>query len=642
MVRPFFSSTPQARPRAWQRAAWVLVGGSLWVVSLGAAVEPARLAALEPIRRLIEVGPDPARAEIATQRAGAEQRGDWVLRLALDEVECRLLTDIDSRIALVIANQGIAAAETASAAVRPDLQLALLRLRACRAGIVMDLVDDKAGAAELEAVLAEAARSPALASAQAMALLERGLRRSRRGDLTQGQVDLLWACGTFVRLDLRDDEDLCLTHLAGHQRRVGDFDDALKTLGRLLDSARRRGSLLDEAIHLYGFGQVHAGRGDWDAALSHYSAALVLELRRGDDFGIAYAEYGIGQSLLKLGRPREALDNVRHALRRLSAEQDPTQHLRISMVEAGALAALDRAAEAAEILRRIEPGVRAQADDFLLAIWLETQAMAQAALGRWREAYEAMVSERAVQARVQRQQLSQQSARLRQQFNREGDEQAIRALEAANAQGQRLRQAQAAALSLFVLVLLGTLAYAVNKFREARRMRTLALNDELTQLPNRRAILASAGLLIQRGRLAVLMIDADHFKAINDVHGHAIGDQVLVRLAARLPAGLRAHDRLGRIGGEEFLALLPEASLEQAVAVAERIRHAVAAVALETDAGPVRMTVSIGVAALMSGPLPLAELIERADAALYRAKAQGRNRVVAAEDEGPAPLATSG
>jgi diguanylate cyclase (GGDEF)-like protein len=123
--------------------------------------------------------------------------------------------------------------------------------------------------------------------------------------------------------------------------------------------------------------------------------------------------------------------------------------------------------------------------------------------------------------------------------------------------------------------------------------------------------------------LAVAMCDVDHFKRVNDEHGHGVGDSVLCGLADVLAGVLRAHDSVVRYGGEEFLLLLPEVDLLTASRIAERARATVAASAL----GPqVRVTVSLGVAERRAGE-SRDDLIRRADAALYAAKRAGRNRV---------------
>jgi diguanylate cyclase (GGDEF)-like protein/PAS domain S-box-containing protein len=161
----------------------------------------------------------------------------------------------------------------------------------------------------------------------------------------------------------------------------------------------------------------------------------------------------------------------------------------------------------------------------------------------------------------------------------------------------------------------------------------LATLDELTRLPNRRHFLEQARREVERSRrygssLSLLMVDADHFKDINDTHGHAGGDAVLRALAETGRRLLREADIMGRLGGEEFALLLPETDLTQAVVVAERLRGAVRAMqASLPGGGTAGVTVSVGVATLGPGVETLDELMRRADSALYADKDKGRNRV---------------
>jgi diguanylate cyclase (GGDEF)-like protein len=160
--------------------------------------------------------------------------------------------------------------------------------------------------------------------------------------------------------------------------------------------------------------------------------------------------------------------------------------------------------------------------------------------------------------------------------------------------------------------------------------------DPVTGLRTRRLVeelLAIEVLRATRYRtsLAVLMLDIDHFKSVNDAHGHRTGDAVLAAVGAAMRATLRAIDVAGRYGGEEFLTVLPQTGLEGACVLGERLRVAIAASEVEVTAGRrVRVTASFGVAALGDGIADAGGLIEAADAALYRAKAAGRDRVVAA------------
>lgn len=175
-------------------------------------------------------------------------------------------------------------------------------------------------------------------------------------------------------------------------------------------------------------------------------------------------------------------------------------------------------------------------------------------------------------------------------------------------------------------------------WRLISRIQHLTTRDPLTGTLNRRAFeraLAEAQAQLQRGQgFALAMLDIDHFKRINDVHGHPAGDAALQHCVGLWQAELRAVDRLGRLGGEEFCALLPLAAVHDlgaAAAVAERLRARLAAQPLHWDGRELRLTTSVGVALPVAGDADGEVGLARADAALYRAKALGRNRVCMAE-----------
>src|SRR4051794_14881880 len=163
---------------------------------------------------------------------------------------------------------------------------------------------------------------------------------------------------------------------------------------------------------------------------------------------------------------------------------------------------------------------------------------------------------------------------------------------------------------------------------QGARLEALLREDALPGLSNRRAILTQLGGMVSGARrhghpLSVAVCDLDHFKRINDSHGHQTGDEVLVAAAHAMATHLRAEDALGRLGGEEFLVLLPDTGAKAAVRFAERMRAEVAAAPT-----PVPVTVSIGLAT-WEAEAP-EELLQRADEALYAAKSAGRDRVAAA------------
>ncbi|MBL0140990.1 MAG: diguanylate cyclase [Betaproteobacteria bacterium] len=168
--------------------------------------------------------------------------------------------------------------------------------------------------------------------------------------------------------------------------------------------------------------------------------------------------------------------------------------------------------------------------------------------------------------------------------------------------------------------------------RVTRLLETQAHTDALTGLASRRHFFETAEAELVRSRrydapLSLLMLDIDHFKDVNDAHGHRAGDRVLRQLAATCREVLRTVDEVGRVGGEEFAILLPETAIEGAIEVAERLRVAIGNAEVTRDEGvPLRISVSIGVAALADGT-NLDTLMSQADSALYDAKHHGRNQV---------------
>ena len=169
------------------------------------------------------------------------------------------------------------------------------------------------------------------------------------------------------------------------------------------------------------------------------------------------------------------------------------------------------------------------------------------------------------------------------------------------------------------------------------RARDLARTDELTGLANRRAFVEQGSAAIDQARryhrpLSLVMLDIDHFKRINDQYGHAVGDSALQHVAAALRRTARAADTPGRLGGEEFALLLPETACDAATVLAERLRRDVATVTVPANGTTVRLTCSFGVAQFSGAAATLDALLGAADAALYQAKAEGRDRVISSGD----------
>jgi diguanylate cyclase (GGDEF)-like protein len=165
-------------------------------------------------------------------------------------------------------------------------------------------------------------------------------------------------------------------------------------------------------------------------------------------------------------------------------------------------------------------------------------------------------------------------------------------------------------------------------------LQILCRTDPLTTAANRRAfneIISQEFSRFKRSQkeYALVMIDLDHFKSINDQHGHGAGDRVLIEVTERCKDNLRVHDIIARLGGEEFCILLPYTNLEQAHKVAERLRQKIEVMPIISDGNRIKVTVSVGISLVSEGDSDGHDAIERADKKLLEAKSMGRNRVCA-------------
>lgn len=473
----------------------------------------------------------------------------------------------------------------------------------------------------------------------AQALSRRGSMRSLLGEQAAALSDFLEAQRVYGNAGLRKEAEVGLLDIAVAYRRMGDHDKAQEYLRQGIAFAEREGdwTLLSASLLQYAF--VYLDRGRPDQALAPQQRAVQIALDHGLDYYAAAAYMALATTQVSQGDfdgAQISLANAREGFDRLGERStEGMLQLLEGQVRAGRGEhgeALSHYREAARAFAA-NPNPRYQVDLYA------ARARSYEALGNYRAAMDDLKLERTGRQKLHDEVQTQQSLLLQYQFDT-----ARRDLENARLQAERHSQQQRldaieranrwqlAALVTGGLLMALLVFVMLQQRRRARRISALALTDALTGVANRRRIEAAAAEAVTHARnggtpLAVLTFDLDWFKRINDSHGHSSGDQVLMRMARACEAALRRGDLLGRVGGEEFVVLLPDTPLEAARQVAERLRESVERIDLSDIAPDLRITVSIGVSLLRPQDDDVRDVIDRADAALYRAKGAGRNRV---------------
>ncbi|MCC8538418.1 diguanylate cyclase domain-containing protein [Xanthomonas axonopodis pv. poinsettiicola] len=417
--------------------------------------------------------------------------------------------------------------------------------------------------------------------------------------------------------------------------KVADDNDAQDYLQRALARLHDQPARFQRSLIEYEYGSALALQQP-AAALLHFRRALALSRELGDQAGVAAALTNASEALIRTGDAEAALTMAREALPLMQKQGNVGRVAACHTVLLQALTAL----KSPELGGAITAAK--SADDPNLALTgraelVDAIAQALAAEGRHAEAYQELQRSNALRAQNLGRQRDTVMLRLQARYEdarrdaetaelRRRSETARLALQAREA-GQR---ALWIALCAACLLLVGALVVLAFGARHRRQLSRLAMRDELTGLPNRRAIRVEAQQQIDHALRTqtpcmLALIDLDHFKLINDVHGHAAGDAVLKALASASKLALRAQDRLGRLGGEEFLLVLPGCSPDELPAVFARLRNAVAAIAIPglPAEQPVRFCMGAVSVAPGSG---LDVLLGQAALALYAAKTAGRDQ----------------
>jgi len=539
---------------------------------------------------------------------------------------------------LGFSRQSITHADTGLALLPPgDLSDLAIRMRTVRALVSTNVGGIDAATVELTRIVDSIRQRPL---ALGCVLRDRGWLNFRDGNPDQALDDLLRAYALLRRHATREEAMVAAGRLSMAQFAVRDYHQALALVDETITFFRQENAQIRLATALDRRAAILKAAGRHDEALIAATEALKIHENIGDRVGTGLSQMrmcGVQIERNALGPAASWCDRAELTLSQTSG-MDDNDYRTLAALRGRLYLALGRSKEAVlQFDRAIAPGGAQPADD--IAELYELRSRAYAAVGN----YPAAFNDQGEYLRRMREQGTldriREVAQLRVQFENDQEKQKIALLEkdkilAEEKLRSQTRTTQLVAIAgLTGLVTAFFLGYALLSHRRHRaELIRLAERDELTGLLNRRAIVRKAVDLLTRAReskgsLIIGLADLDHFKSINDRFGHAVGDQLLQRFAAALRTSLHSRELFGRYGGEEFLVLFPDTTLDQARQSAEKLCATLREQRLRIDDQEVTVTLSLGLACYEAGDVLFDQIARRADIALYVAKTQGRDRV---------------
>jgi diguanylate cyclase (GGDEF)-like protein len=493
----------------------------------------------------------------------------------------------------------------------------------------------------------EAARNlqPRGSLADTCLIITRGLLQYRQDRADLAVVGLMQAYRASMSPAMIEARVAAAEMLSLVMRGMGDYEQALALNQEVIDWDTAQGATLSISTARFMRGQILKLMGEYSAAIDQFTQSRNLSVQVNDKQGVAFADLRTCESQIELGKPTRARRFCESALRAFTAvnsthDAKETQVLlaRIDLAEGRPEKALGR-------LNGVLDQNGADIPARNVAPVFQWRARANAAMRNYQAAYldlDEYIARYEAENDVER---TRQAGTLRARFetDRQVERNAALQRELLSSQEQSKRQEQqlrwnAIVVVLGIVVIALLIYFLVANLSYRQQLVKLASQDSLTGLPNRRrtaelAIAALSSASTTQTPLTIAIIDMDHFKVINDRCGHATGDHVLQAFAAAGRETLRTTDILGRWGGEEFLLVMPAATLDLALATLERLRSKVLNIPLPPSGVGLQVSLSAGLATYEHDVKSLDDLIARADSALYQAKNQGRDLVRIADED---------
>jgi len=502
-------------------------------------------------------------------------------------------------------------------------------------------VYDSAGIAAATQTIeaARAAQSPG-SQADTCMLINRGLLEHRLGREDLAIVTLTQAYRASSGSEaMAETHNMAADTLSTVMRSMGDYSQALALNQEKIDWDTEHGASMSLSVSRFMRGQILKLMGNYDGAIAEFQKARSFSVSLGDQQGIAFADQRICEAHIELGQLAPAQRECANALRIFSKSPSADSLKETQVLQARIFLGFGHPDVALAMMNQVLDHGGDDVSPRIVGSMYEWRARANFALRNYKDAYADL------QEYVTRFTTANDAERIRQagalrarfETDREIERNFSLKRELQNTQEQSNRQAQQlrwntviAVAGIWIIALLIYFLVANRSYR--MQLVQLASQDALTGLPNRRRTqelaLAALDNANATGKpLTLALIDMDHFKDINDRCGHAAGDHVLQEFARAGREALRETDILGRWGGEEFLLLMPETPVELAVASLERLRTLVFGIRLPPSGSDLQVSVSAGLASFDRTVKSFEDFVARADAALYRAKNDGRDLI---------------
>jgi diguanylate cyclase (GGDEF)-like protein len=596
---------------------------------------------LHPAQALIERADLAVRTDPEASRRTAEQALEVLKRRPDADLETRarlILCDYQSERDATAAEQQISIIEMLlPQARRMGLRAGMLTCK----GEIAETIGNNHQARELYEEAVNVASQAHDDEMLAGALFARGYLLGLEAQYAAGLADLKRSQALYDRAGLSQHALTSVNGIAILYNRMGDYEEARHMYNQALKAQRASGLLREQAVTLHNLGRANENLKDWEAARAAFQESLQISRQIDYSRGEAYALRGLAAVENGLGNPHNALDVLQRAETLQRDTPDARLQAQISLARGIALHQLKQLPQSVSALEDALQVFRQAASLSELHMTYMELATVYSEMGDWRAGFGFLSKAGETAERQFRNQVDQRFATLKVEFDTAAKEKENALLlreneanEKALAQQDRASKLQAAVILLTVILAMVLLFLALHHRRTSMRMRTLAMTDELTGVANRRAVLGILEPLLTRAEkspCSLLIIDIDHFKSINDQHGHAEGDAALRLVAAKVRDTIDKSGFVGRMGGEEFIAILPDTNGETAVEAAERVRLGIMQIDSLGWLVDRRITVSVGVSTAYGAVESSSTVLQRADAALYEAKRGGRNcvRVIA-------------